>query len=241
MDIDNQTAYRSSSHVLGDHPYHHTVFYVFRIINNLMLIDRYRLFIFDWDGTLATSTSLVRATRLMQTRYNVGKIAARRANFKPDEETELTEAVKLNRLYAFIYELYSTLYKPRLKPGALEILKILKTRGKKVAIFSDANKHRLQIEARKLGVVDYADFLLSAASIRKFKPDPTGITKITELFNCDKRECIYIGDMAVDAFVAEFAGVTSCVVSDGVDPYDVLKSAKPDYIVSSLSAIKDIK
>ncbi len=227
--------------MLGDHPYHHTDFYVLIIINNLMLIDRYRLFIFDWDGTLATSTSLVRAARLMQTRYNVGKIAKKRAKFKADKNTELNESVRLNRLYAFIYELYSAFYKPKLKPGALELLKLLKKRGKKIAIFSDANKHRLFIEARKLGVTEYSDFMLSAASIKRFKPDPTGIAKIVENFKCNKEECIYIGDMAVDAYVAKFAGISSCVVTDGVDPYDILRRAKPDHIVTNLAAIKGLK
>ncbi len=227
--------------MLGDHPYHHIVFYALIIINNLMLIDRYRLFIFDWDGTLATSTSLVRAARLLQTRYNVGRMARERADFRAGGNAELNEAVRLNRLYAFIYELYSAFYRPKPKPGALELLKLLKKRGKKIAIFSDANRHRLAIEARKLGIAEYADFMLSAASIRRFKPDPTGIVKIMERFRLDRKDCIYIGDMAVDAYVARFAGIHSCVVSDGVDPYDVLRKAKPDHIVTNLSSIKTLK
>ncbi len=206
-----------------------------------MLIDRYSLFIFDWDGTLATSTTLVRAARLLQTRYNVKKLPKRGSGLRADSRAELVEAVKINRLYAFLYELYSAFYKPKLKPGALDLLKLLKKRGKKIAIFSDANRHRLHIEARKLGAEKYADFMLSAASIGRYKPDPTGITKIVERLGAGKGKSIYIGDMAVDVYVARFAGVASCAVSDGVDPEDVLREAKPAYLVPNLKAIKGIK
>ena len=201
-----------------------------------MLIDRYSLFIFDWDGTLATSTTLVKAARLLQTRYKIETID--KQDWKSSEsKAKIEDAVKINRFYAMIYELYSTFYRPQLKPGALELLKLLKKKGKKIAIFSDANKHRLFIETKRLGVDKYVDFSLSAASIKKYKPNPIGIKEIVRRLGGKNKQSLYIGDMAVDVYVARFAGIDSCAVSDGVDPQDVLERVGPNHLVKNLKAL----
>ena len=202
-----------------------------------MLIDRYDLFIFDWDGTLATSTTLVRAARLLQTRYKIETMDKKdwRRN---ESKTEIEDAVKINRFYAMLYELYSAFYKPQLKPGALALLRLLKKKGKKIAIFSDANKHRLFIETKKLGVDKYVDFSLSAASINKYKPNPTGIKEIVKKMGGRNKTSLYVGDMAVDVYVARLAGVDSCAVSDGVDPKDVLERVGPNYLVRNLKTLE---
>ena len=43
--------------------------------------------------------------------------------------------------------------------------------------------------------------------------------------------------MAVDVYTARFAGIDSCAIADGVDPYGLLKSVKPDYMVRSIEEL----
>jgi len=206
-----------------------------------MLIDRYNLFIFDWDGTLATSAPLVKIARLFKRRYSISHMVNRSATYKIDTVSEFVRQEDISRFYAFAYGVYSFFYKPKLKPGAMELLRELKKKGKKVAIFSDANRYRLLIEVKKLGVLDYADLMLSADSIKRYKPNPTGIKMILDNFRCSKSKCLYIGDMAADIFTARFAGVSSCVVGDGVDPHEVLRSVKPTYFSESIGALRSLK
>ncbi len=205
-----------------------------------MLIDRYKLYIFDWDGTLSTSTPVVKIARHLKRRYDVSYIKSRGRGEYTAEKTRYREKSRhMGRIYSFAYWIYSIFYKPSLKPGALELLRLLRKKHKKIALFSDSNKYRLEIEVKKLGIEKYFDFILSADTIKKFKPNPTGLFETASRFGYKKSECIYIGDMASDVFTARFAGMPSCVVADGVDPYGILKKAKPDYLIRRLETFKE--
>lgn len=205
-----------------------------------MLIDRYSLFIFDWDGTLSSPTFIVRVARLIKRRYSVSRISSHKGSYKIEKMPRFKDE-KMSRLYALAYYIYSIFYKPKLKPGAIELFKLLKKRGKKIAVFSDSNRFRLAIEAKKLGIMDYADFVLSADTIKKFKPNPTGLMTIVNQFKFKKSDCIYVGDMAADAFTAKFAGVSFCAVADGVDSEELLEQVGADYIAKSLQSIKKVR
>lgn len=205
-----------------------------------MLTDSYRLYIFDWDGTLSTSTSIVKFTRLVKRRYSVAQISSHKGSYNIEKLPRFKDE-HTSRLYSIAYWLYSRIYKPRLKPGAIELLELLRENGKKIAVFSDSNRYRLAIEVKRLGVLDHVDFVLSADSIKKFKPNPTGLITIIDQFRLNKSDCIYIGDMAADVFTARFAGIDSCAVADGVDSYSLLKGMNPTYIARTLDSIKDVK
>lgn len=199
-----------------------------------MLLDKYKLVIFDWDGTLSTSSFIVKIARFAKTRYNREDIERKKDIYKVEEVTDTKAAEEINRIYAFLYSIYAVFYTPRLKRNAMALIKHLKKNGKKVAIFSDSNRHRLLMETKKLGVVDYIDFVLSADTIDKFKPNPTGLVTIAGKLKIGKKDCVYVGDMAVDVYTARFAGIDSCAIADGVDPYWLLKSVKPKYIARSI-------
>ncbi len=205
-----------------------------------MLIDRYSLFIFDWDGTLSTSTSIVKLARHVKMRYNVSHIMGHRDEYRIERMPKFKDE-RTGRLYSLAYWLYSIVYKPRLKPGVIELFRLLKKKGKKIAIFSDSNRFRLAIEVNRLGVMDYADFVLSADSIKKFKPNPTGLITIVNQFGYGKGRCLYFGDMASDVYTAKFAGLRVCAVADGVDSYDLLKEVGADYVAKSIGAVRNIR
>ncbi len=206
-----------------------------------MMLDRYKLIIFDWDGTLSTSSWIVKIARFFKWRYGKGYIERNKADYKVDSVTKLKKAEDISRTYSFFFSIYCLFYRPRLKHGVIELIKHLKKNGKKVAIFSDSNRYRLLVETKRLGMVDYVDFILSADSIDRFKPNPTGIIAIAQKFKKKRSQCLYVGDMAVDMYTAKFAGVDGCAVADGVDPYALLKSVDPVYIARNLEDMRNIK
>ncbi len=206
-----------------------------------MLTDRYELFIFDWDGTLLPTTTIVRAARKLRPRYSIARMQGRGDSYSNESQAQIRAQDNINKFYDFAYAVYCAIYRPKLKSDALKTLMELKKRGKKVAIFSDSNKYRLHIETRKLGVTKYADLVLSSDAIKMFKPNPAGINAIVSRFGVRKARCIYIGDMAVDVFTARFAGIDSCALRDGVDPYATLVKAKPDYVAGTLRDILHLR
>jgi HAD superfamily hydrolase (TIGR01549 family) len=201
-----------------------------------MLLEKYKLFIFDWDGTLSTSTALVRATRFLERRYDIGYIRKNRKRFEIRTVSELKAQERKNELFAFAYSIYSIFAKVKLKENALETVKFLKKRRKKIAVFSDSKKERIFIEMRELGMLDYVDFVLSADSIKRYKPNPTGLLLIAKKFNVRKGDVIYIGDMAADIFTARFAKIAACGIANGVDPDFLIKEAEPDYLFGNLAS-----
>lgn len=204
-----------------------------------MLFRDHDLFIFDWDGTLSTSTLLVRATRLFKLRYNPDYIKRNSERFGAHMAAKMKREENPSTLYRLMNRAYAMFANPKLKPGVVELVERLRRRHKKVAIFSDSNRYRLFIETRKLGMLDRVDFVLSSDAVRSYKPNPAGINGIIDRFRIRKSRCVYIGDMAVDIFTARFAGIDSCSVADGLDPYIMLKSNKPDYLFRNIKAMLD--
>jgi HAD superfamily hydrolase (TIGR01549 family) len=204
-----------------------------------MLLDENELFIFDWDGTLATSGALIRVSKMLKARYKLGYILKHKERYKVRSVNDLVIKEETGKLVSTIYALYSRLSMVRLKPGSEEILKLLKENKKKVCIFSDSNTTRLMAETRSTNVVKYADFILSADSINRYKPDPSGILLIMDKYRMKKDKAVYIGDMASDVYASRFAGVKACIVADGLDPVQLIKDAKPDYFFASTTDMLD--
>ncbi len=204
-----------------------------------MHLSDFDLFIFDFDGTLSTSTALVRVLRLFKRRYSMSYVLTHRDKFNRN----MLSAIQLDRnekygVYDLFYELYAFFFKPRIKPGALELLEKLKKEGKKIALFSDGKSDRIRKELAMLRIENYFDIVLSADTIRIYKPNPTPLLLIIKNMHSSKRKSIYIGDMGTDILTAKFAGIGSCAIADGFGSIETLKEAKPDFIFKNLSEFK---
>ena len=201
------------------------------------LLKDYDLFIFDWDGTLSTSTMLVRISHFFKKRYNPDYIRAHADKYMQPQRAKIPFRSSEAHAVDFLYEFYSIFTKPKLREGAVELLESLKKRNKKIALFSDGAQHRVHSEVRKLGLEDYFDVILSAETIHAYKPDPTGIILISRELSTRKERCLYIGDMSIDIFTARFGGIDVCSVGNGLDPYPMLVATKPDYLFDSTDAL----
>ncbi|MEM3572133.1 MAG: HAD hydrolase-like protein [Candidatus Micrarchaeaceae archaeon] len=210
-----------------------------------MQISDYRTFIFDWDGTLSTSTFLVRISRFFKRRYGADYITAHANEYTKGSmsESRIMRNAEENEIhwsvvYEFLYSIYLVFGKPKPREGAIELLQYLRSKRKQIAIFSDGKRYRLIRELRMLGMADYIDFLISADEINAFKPYPDGLNTIVRSLKSEKSKSIYIGDMPVDVFTAKFAGITSCAVLGGMSNRTSLKKAKPDFIFDSLEELR---
>lgn len=202
-----------------------------------MSIRDYNLFIFDWDGTLSTSTAIVRISNLLKGRYRHASMMKHREEYMRRAAKNIKITEERDRIFAFLYDIYSAMVMPKLKDGALDLLKALRKKGKKIAIFSDSESYRLMVEIRRLKVLEHVDFVLSASSIGYYKPDPTGIMLIADKYKMSKRRTVYVGDMPSDIMTAKFAGIPSCGLADGLAPYNMLKEAEPDHIFRNTQAM----
>ena len=203
----------------------------------MSLLDKYDLFIFDWDNTLSSSTAPVNAIQCLKKDFQV-----RYAKAHPEKYTRKAEigSVRLTEdehsFYSALYDFYTYFFRPGLKKDALELLKYLKRRRKKVAVFSDAKKYRLYTETRKSGATEFIDLELSSEAIRYYKPHPAGLLLMMDRFKVSRKRTLYVGDAASDILTAQFAGVDGCGIADGIETYEGLKAAKAKYVFRDIGA-----
>ncbi len=93
--------------------------------------------------------------------------------------------------------------------GIPELLKLLRSKGYKIAIVSNKKHEATRLVCEKLlyGLYDYA---AGAKNEKERKPSPDMVLKSMEFFGCEKDSAVYIGDSEVDIQTAKNAGI-DCV------------------------------
>ena len=139
-----------------------------------------------------------------------------------------------NNTLATLLDIFLILYKPRLHNGVIDVLRFLRKRGKKIALYSNSRGIRLSKELASLGISDMFDLVVSAKDIGTVKPDPKGLRLVMHKLATEPSRTLYIGDMVDDILTADLAKSGSCAVSCGFDSHHKLKSANPDYLFTSI-------
>ncbi|VVB76848.1 Pyrophosphatase PpaX [uncultured archaeon] len=201
----------------------------------MSLLDNYDLFIFDWDCTLSSSTAPVNFIHLLKKDFKFRYARSHPERYRGNVDLRTVEIEEEGSpIISAMYSFYTFFFRPKLKPAAIEALRSLKARRKKIAIFSDSLVNRLFRETRAAKADGYVDAIISAEAIKHYKPDPTGILLAMDRLHVNKKRTLYLGDTASDILTARFAGVDSCGVADGLDTYENLKGAGATYVVRDL-------
>ena len=203
--------------------------------------NRYEAVIFDLDGTLLDSKSLIDQSVI----YTFEK---HRPDYKLTEEEidsffgptlqqgfgryakdedELQEMIKTYREYNIANHDIMVKAFPRAK----ETLRELKRSGLKIAVVSSKKSDLLLHGLEICGLDKYVDIVCGYESVSKPKPDPEGILKTLKDLNVTK--AAYVGDTKGDIEAAIAAHVTSVGVLYIKHP-EIMMDAKPDYVISNL-------
>jgi HAD superfamily hydrolase (TIGR01549 family) len=205
--------------------------------NSKGLVKKYDLFIFDWDGTLNNMRITMRLNEAMKRAFGIWNSDKKVKDFKSVDynlKGKMRNEELKNDVETFFVELFLNFSRPKLHNDSVELMKKLKSKKKKIAIFSNGRSHRVIREIKILGLTDYFNVIVSARDLHALKPNPTGIKAILSSTKTKPSKCIYIGDMVDDIIAAKLAKVDSCALADGFDSYSRLKSMKPTYIFRSV-------
>ncbi|MEI6895033.1 MAG: HAD-IA family hydrolase [Colwellia sp.] len=213
-------------------------------------MSKYKLVVFDWDGTLMDSIDRIVSSIQASAQYCQLSIPTVRqvkdiiglslpkgfAILFPEASQEEITALRSHYKYQYL-EGNST--PAALFKDALPLLKNLRANDKLLAVATGKARDGLDrvLSSSQTTHLFHAsrcsDEVLS-------KPDPQMLLSLLKELNIMPEQAVMIGDSSYDLEMAQAAGVASIGVTLGVHDRDILKSYQPVAIVDSLVELQEI-
>ncbi|MHA1803782.1 MAG: HAD family hydrolase [Promethearchaeota archaeon] len=202
--------------------------------------------IFDMDGVLADTGPIhfeswkkmaeeeagVEFTReFFEETFGQQSIPITRKLVGPEVSQELVEKwAHLKEYY------YREMVKDKLEPlpGAVELIKELKAKGFKLALGSSGPPENVELLLTSLDVKKYFDVIITAAEVRRSKPEPDVFLLAAEKLNIEPSKCVVIEDAPVGIEAAKRAKM-KCIALTTTHEKEELKDA--DLVIKNLTEI----
>ena len=211
-------------------------------------MNKYRLLLFDLDGTLANTYEMV-----VQSFYALYKIYKPRVVRSREElyyfsGPQIRETLKkefpdydLEEMREAFARISKSLYAPYVTeyPDEIETLKALKEAGYLLGVVTNKGKPLTKYNLELCHLDDIFDVVITADDVAAAKPDPQGIFKAMEVLGIkDKKDVLYIGDNDIDYYSGTNAGVDTLLVTWG--PREIKSVNKAKYTASSYNEVRKI-
>ncbi len=208
-----------------------------------------KLMIFDLDGTLVDSRKdivlSVNATLehlglkkknedLISSYIGWGSVKLLADALETKDEKLISRAVDFYWQYYREHSLDHT----ELFPEALQILEHFDNKIK--VIVSNKTREFVVHQIRALGIEGFFEKVVGGDDIKCAKPSPCPVKDILREYGVREDKAIMIGDMALDIKTGKAAGIHTCAVTFGIGDKKELLQAKPDFVISRLSQLKEI-
>ena len=203
---------------------------------------KYKLIIFDWDGTIVNSTGLI---------VSAIKEAAISKTININDEKKIYDIIGLGLDQAFsklfanlsrheiieLQHLYKEAYLKKVNSislfdGISTGINDLHRRGYKLAIATGMSRRGLNRALKQSGLESF--FAVTKTVDECFsKPHPQMIEEILEFYMVESHEAILVGDSSYDLEMAMNAGVDSIGVTYGSHASEELIQYKPKVLVDN--------
>ncbi len=208
---------------------------------------RFPLIVFDWDGTLADSTAVIR--RALQRSaadlgYPVPTDAQASFIIGMGLRPALSHAIPSLRdedllplTDRFRHHFTANENEIVLFDGVQEMLAALKSRGHWLAVATGKSRRGLDRAFDTLGLREF--FVASRCADEGFsKPHPGMLHALFDETGLNAADAVMIGDTTHDLQLAENAGTASIAVTYGAHERELLTAHKPLTLVDSVSALR---
>ena len=211
-------------------------------------MNKYRLILFDLDGTLCDTDEMVVQTMFaIYKNYQPTVVRTREELYyfsgPPIRETLKREFPNYDpdEMYDAFKRISYDFYAPYVKayPGELEVLKELKDKGYILGVVTNKGLPLTIYSLEICGIKDLFDVIVSADDVSIPKPDPTGVFDAMKKIGIkNKEDVLYVGDNDIDYFTANNAGVDSLLVTWG--PREIKCLDKANYLAKSYNEMEEI-
>ena len=208
-------------------------------MNNLSFLNKYKLFIVDYDGTILDSMRMWRT--LLSSFLNEEGIIYNEDIDEISKEQTNSESVKYmnehyfpnmeyhdleNKMYQYVKQKYVL---QKVKPNAVELLKQLKANGK-VVLFSATATELLTDSFNVNGLNKHFDFIYSASSMNTTKTNGVGFIEVLKRENIDIKDTLVVEDIYHAIKGARYQGFDTLAIYDNQEYWDEIKQISTYYI-----------
>lgn len=213
---------------------------------------RFRLIIFDLDGTLIDAfEDIALAANFVRRRNNLSVLTVNDVKqhvghgarhlvegvLGPAATVKLVDE-NLRALVGFYEELKES--RATVYNGVLDTLRHLRTRDIYTAVASN-KPHTVTLRVvAHLGLDKHFDVVRGEAAEIRRKPAPDVLLRIMDDVKCSTGETLMVGDTEIDIKAARAAGVQVAAVTYGQHSADYLSNHKPDYMLEKMPDLLNI-
>ncbi len=155
---------------------------------------------------------------------------------KMDGEPEpalYAKALKIfDKHYANNVAQFSQLY-----DGTLACLKMLRSKGFKMALATNKAQRYTHILLTHLQIEEYFEVVVGGDTVAQKKPDPMPLLHTARICDVAVQRCIMVGDSRHDIAAAKAAGMKVVAVPYGYNHGEDIANFKPDHIIDSLEKL----
>ena len=210
---------------------------------------KYRLIIFDFDGTLCdTRQNIIIAFRATMERLGLELRSEAacgatigltlrdgfRELYPAFDDAEIDHCVDT---YRAIFAERRRELMPNLFPGVSRVLEELRRRGYILSIASSRLTDSLRLFMDAHDISRHFDFVVGSDSVERHKPDPEPVLMTLKELGYRPSEAFVVGDMPVDIAMAHGAGVSACGVTYGNATRDELLAAGAEYLIDDIEEL----
>ena len=200
----------------------------------------FRLYIFDWSGTVSDDRRPVYEAN-MRVLQAYGKPVMPFGKWLAVSAASAVEFMKSRGVTAAaseLFDLYRTHYAlikqsglpPQVYPDAVAIFEALHQRGKSTAVVSTHPEEEIREEAARYGI--------TPGLIRgNLAEKAAALKEVMQYFGCTRAETIFIGDTIYDIRAAKEASIRSGAVGCGYHSAQALQREAPDYFGHTLTDV----
>jgi pyrophosphatase PpaX len=202
---------------------------------------RFPVVLFDFDGTVIDSGSIILASMRHATKTVLGREI-------PDEELgravggsglveqmRLLDAARVDELVA-CYRAHDEPLHAELAEcsGMTDVLTRLKDEGRRLGVVTAKRRETVRLAFSYLPLERFFDVVVGSDDTERHKPDPQPLVHALELLGADPDDAAYVGDSPFDIRAAKAAGVHAVAVTwGGIHPRGRLEVEGPDAVVET--------
>ncbi len=209
---------------------------------------RFPVVLFDLDGTVVDSGSIILASFRHATRTVLGReipddvlmcgvggwsLHAQMRELDPERAEELAD----------VYRVRNHALHAELEPcaGMPEVLARLKAEGRRLGIVTAKRRDVAALSLARLPAAGVFDVVVGADDTELHKPHPEPILYALAQLGAEPEQAAYVGDSPFDISAAKAAGTFAIAVTwGGMHPLAATLAAGPDAVVSKAAELLDV-